>query len=262
VVDSASAVGHGAPIAGTAFLIAAGFLAGVVGTAGGITSLISYPALLAVGLDPFAANLTNAVALIGTGLASSLVSRPELLGHRTRLRAWALLAAAGGISGATLLLVTPPGAFVWIVPFLVAFASVLLLAQPRISGRRAVREEPRGGVSAGVAIVGVSVYSGYFGAGAGVLIIAILLLLVDADLARANALKNALLACADIIPGVMFAVAGPVSWSAAIPLAIGASLGGLLGPGVTRRVPHRILRIVVASMGFGLSAWLIATAIQ
>jgi uncharacterized protein len=244
------------------FLMFAGLIAAVVGTAGGITSLISYPALLAVGIGPFAANVTNAVSLISSGLASSLSSGPELREHRARLRGWAVLAVAGGTTGAVLLLVTPPGVFSWIVPFLIALASVLLLAQPRITSWHRARPRAGGTVLVTSAIFGVSVYSGYFGAGAGVLIIAVVLILVDADLARANALKNFTLLVADILPGIIFAVFGPVVWRAAIPLAIGACIGGLLGPAITRRARPTVLRILVALMGFGLAAWLVVKAVR
>ena len=124
------------------FLTAAGGVAGVIGTAGGITSLVSYPALLAVGLSPLAANVTNAVSLVGSGVGSSLGSRVELAGQQRMLRRWAPVAMAGGLTGAFLLLVTPAGVFNWIVPFLIATASVLLLLQPRITARRG--EQPHG----------------------------------------------------------------------------------------------------------------------
>jgi uncharacterized protein len=245
-----------------AFLASAGVVAGVVGTAGGITSLISYPALLAVGISPFAANVTNAVSLVGSGLGSTLGSQLELADQRRRLRRWAPLAVGGGLSGAALLLLTPAAVFGWIVPFLIAAASVLLLAQPRISAWRYHRAgaDGAGEGAAKVAVLLVSAYSGYFGAGAGVLILAVLLLMVDDHLATANALKNAILTVADLLPAVAFALLGPVSWRAAVPLAVGATLGGLVGPRVTRRAPQRELRIAVALTGFGLAGWMLANA--
>ena len=241
-----------------AFLTAAGGVAGVIGTAGGITSLVSYPALLAVGLSPLAANVTNAVSLVGSGVGSSLGSRVELAGQQRMLRRWAPAAMAGGVTGAFLLLVTPAGVFNWIVPFLIASASVLLLLQPRITARRGVR--PNGHAHATAVVFLVSGYSGYFGAGAGILILSAMLLLVDPGLARANALKNAVLMIADVLPAVAFALFGPVSWRAAVPLAVGATLGGLVGPMITRRAPPGRLRLAVAVMGFGLASWLLVTA--
>jgi uncharacterized membrane protein YfcA len=247
-----------ASIGQIAFLGGAGLAAGIVGTAGGITSLISYPALLAVGIPPFGANLTNSVSLIASGLASSLSSGPELHGHAANLRSWATLAVAGGTLGACLLLVTPPGIFSWIVPFLITAAAVLLLLQPSLTARHG--DQPHSSGVVGFAVFAVSTYSGYFGAGAGVLITALLMLLVAADIRRANALKNALLTMADTVPGVIFAIVGPVTWWAAVALALGASAGGVIGPVVTRRLPPGLLRKAVAVMGLGLAGWLVIQA--
>jgi uncharacterized protein len=243
-----------------AFLVAAGALAGAAGTAGGIASLISYPALLAVGIAPFPANVTNAVALITTGAGATVSSQPELTGQWPRLRVWAPLAVGGGVVGAVLLLVTPRGVFDWIVPFLVASASVLLIAQPRIARWHGSRPRRGTGLAMLVAVAGVSVYSGYFGAGAGILILSMLLLLAEPDLARANALKNVLLMIADLVPAVIFGLAGPVEWVAAISLALGSLLGGLVGPRIMRRVPSGAMRIAIGVCGFALTGWLIAGA--
>jgi uncharacterized protein len=246
----------GAAISTALFLVGAGILAATIGSAGGITSLISFPALLVVGMTPLAANVTNAVALVASGFGSTMGSQPELSGQRARLTQLALPAIAGGTAGALLLLVTPPGVFAGVVPFLIAFASVLLLVQPAISTWRQARH-PAG--SSALAMAGVfvlSVYDGYFGAGAGVLTLALLLILVEQDLARANALKNVALLVADVITAVVFIVAGPVAWTSVVPLAVGALVGGRLGPLVARRVPTTLLRVVVALSGLGLATWL------
>lgn len=116
-------------------IAAAGVLAGIVGTAGGITSLVSYPALLAMGVPALAANVANNVALVACWPGSALASRPELAGRGRWLRRWAWVAAAGGMAGAALLLATPSRDFGRIVPFLVATGSLVLLAQPWISAR-------------------------------------------------------------------------------------------------------------------------------
>jgi uncharacterized membrane protein YfcA len=238
----------------TAFLVLAGILGGIIGTAGGITSLATYPALLAVGLGPLQANITNTVALISGAVVSSAASGPELREHRRSLPLWASIAVAGGAVGAVLLLVTPPGVFAWIVPFLIAFASLLVLVQPTAVQAVVVGGSHR--IVAGGAFFAVCVYSGYFGAGAGVLTLAIVLLLVDPHLARANAVKNLLCACASILPAVIFTFVADVAWWAAIPLAVGAGIGGAAGPTVTRRLPPRILRAAVAVMGLVLATWL------
>ncbi|WP_327004639.1 sulfite exporter TauE/SafE family protein [Dactylosporangium sp. NBC_01737] len=269
-----------------AFLVLAGILGGVVGTAGGIASLVTYPALLAAGLNPLQANVSNTVAVISGAVASSAASREELRVHRQRLPGWALVAVAGGTAGAVLLLVTPPGVFAWIVPFLIASAAVLVLVRPAVDKTSAPAAAAAGTAAAGsrsrlatgrpvatwrpvetwrmvvaaVALCAVCVYSGYFGAGAGILTLAIVLLLVDPDLVRANAVKNALTACAGVMPAVMFAVLADVAWWAVVPLAVGSGIGGALGPAVTRRLDPRVLRTAVAVMGFGLAAWLLVRA--
>lgn len=241
------------------FLVAAGAAAALVGSAGGITSLISYPALLAIGIAPLPANITNAVALVTSGLGSAASSRPELRGQRHKLWKLAFPAAAGGTAGAYLLLLTPAGVFAGIVPFLIAAASILLLVQPRISTWRDTQSSLHNGALAAAGIFGVSVYGGYFGAGAGVLTLGLMLILVEQNLARANAFKNIVLGIADVITAVVFVLAGTVVWTAALPLAIGAFVGGALGPAVTRRAPAHLVRIAAALSGLGLAAWLLLT---
>lgn len=243
-----------------AFLALAGVAAGILGTAGGITSLIAYPALLAVGIPPLSANVTNSIALLGSGLGSTLGSRPELRGHGATLRRWIPVAVVGAVAGALLLLATPPGVFAWIVPFLVAAAGILLLAQPRITRWHTARDRPIGAPAIAAAILGVTIYDGYFGAGSGVLMIAVVLILIDHDLVRANALKNVLLFIADLLPAVLFALAGPVVWSAVVPLGLGALAGGLIGPRLMRRAPRTPVRIAIAVLAIGLAVWLFAQA--
>jgi uncharacterized membrane protein YfcA len=249
-------------VAEALFLVAAGALAALVGSAGGITSLISYPALLAVGIPPLQANVSNAVALVASGLGSTFGARPELAGQHGRLRRMALPAVAGGAVGAVLLLVTPDAVFGWIVPFLIALAAVLLLVQPRISRWREARQRTGRSLAVHAGLFAVSVYGGYFGAGGGVLTLALLLLFVDQNVVRANAFKNYVLMLADVITAVVFVLAGPVMWSAVLPLALGALAGGALGPSVARRVPSELLRIVVAVLGLGLAGWLLVAAVR
>src|SRR5271154_2912650 len=127
------------PVREAVFLAGAGILAGTAGSSGAIGSLISYPALLAVGIPALPANVTNAVAVFGSVLGSSTRSRQELRGTAPRVRRWALFTASGAAVGATLLLLTPGGSFECIVPFLVAAAAILLLFQPRVYAWRTAR---------------------------------------------------------------------------------------------------------------------------
>jgi uncharacterized membrane protein YfcA len=235
------------------FLLGAGVVAGVIGTAGGVTSLVAYPALLAVGLPPFAANVTNSVALLGSGLSSTLRSGPLIAGHGRTLRAWLLPTVLSSAGGALLLLVTPTAVFDRVVPFLVAAGSVVLLLQPRIARWQVERGAAVHPLLVTAAGVGVAVYNGYFGAGAGILLITLLLLTAEPVLHRANALKNVILLAADTLPAILSAVLGTVVWRAMWPLAIGAVVGGLIGPAVARRVPAALLRALIGTCGLVLA---------
>lgn len=237
-------------------LLLGGVLAGIIGTAGGITSLVAYPLLLAVGLPPLTANFTGSVAMLGSGFGSTLRARPELVGHSLTLKRWIPVAVAGSTAGAVLLLVTPPALFSRIVPFLVAAGAIVLLLQPRITSWNDRRRGRVGVGATATAMTGVSLYNGYFGAGSGVLMIGLLLLTLEPKLLRANALKNVLLVAADILPAVLFVFFGHVVWAAVLALGLGTLAGGLIGPSVARRIPTRALRILISLSGFALAVWL------
>jgi uncharacterized membrane protein YfcA len=233
------------------FLLAAGVVAGVVGTAGGITSLVSYPALLVVGVPPLTADVANLVALVACWPGSALSSRRELAGAGRWLARFLPLAALASAGGAVLLLTTPPGVFSRVVPFLVALGSVALLVQPaltaRVSGTRL-------GVWATVPLVALlSVYSGYFGAGAGVLFLATVLVFVDERLPEANALKNMLNGACAITAALLFVVVAPVPWHVVVPMAVGLFAGSTVGPVVARRLPAVAIRWAVAALGLALA---------
>ncbi|HLJ61384.1 MAG TPA: sulfite exporter TauE/SafE family protein [bacterium] len=243
----------------TALLLGAGALAGMVGSAGGIFSLISYPALLAVGIPALPANVTNAVAAVAIWPGSALGSRPELRGRGQWIWRWAPVAAAGAASGAALLLITPSAIFRQVVPFLVAFAAVALLLQPKVSAWEQGRFRKSSGLLLPCGLFAVSLYNGYWGAGSGVMTITLLLLTVDQHLARANALKNMILGVAQVVCAIGFVLFGPVYWTATIPLAVGVLVGSILGPSFTRWVPGNLLRVLVALAGLGLAVQLWVT---
>lgn len=244
-------------VAGWGFLAVAGTVAGVIGTAGGITSLVAYPALLAVGIPPLAANVTNSVALLGSGFASAASAGRDLAGARRTVRVWAPPIVLGSVGGAVALLVTPSDVFDRIVPFLIAAGSIVLLLQPRIARWQLQRGRPLPRILVAVAGAGIAVYNGYFGAGAGILLIALLLLTAEPVLHRANALKNAILFAADLLPAVLFVLLGSVVWRAMWPLAIGAAVGGLIGPVVARQIPAAVLRVLIGVCGLVLAGSLL-----
>jgi uncharacterized membrane protein YfcA len=236
--------------AAVVFLVVAGVVAGIVGTGGGITSLVSYPALLAVGLPPLAADVANLVALVACWPGSALTSRRELTGSGRWLARGLPLAALGAAGGALLLLTTPSELFGHLVPFLLAGGSLALLFQPVLTRRLHTR---RGPLLALPVVASVSVYSGYFGAGAGVLLLATLLVLVDRRLPEATAVKNMLNGAATLAAATVLVVAGPVVWAAVVPLAAGLFVGATLGPVVVRHLPAAVVRVAVAALGLGLA---------
>lgn len=237
------------------WLVLAGFGAGLVGSVAGLASLVSYPALLAVGLPPVSANVSNTVALVFSGVGSVWGSRPELRGQRGR--AWRLggMAVCGGAAGGLLLLVTPSGYFAKIVPWLIGLASLAILVRREPAGLLpAVNAVPGWKVSLGVFLV--AVYCGYFGAASGVLLLALLLVTTGEPLPRSNAMKNLLAGSANAVAAIAFVAFGPVHWSAVVPLAVGFLCGGRLGPLIVRRAPPGPLRVLIALGGVALAVHL------
>jgi uncharacterized membrane protein YfcA len=231
-------------------LVCAGVGAGLTGSIAGLASLISYPALLAVGLGPIAANVTNTTALVFSTLGSTLGSRPELEGQAARLRPLAVAGALGGSVGATLLLLTPSDTFERIAPWLIGAASLTILIRPRVHP-----EHPHPGAGPGLTagVFAVAVYGGYFGAAAGVMVLALMLVVTGETLARSNAFKNVVLGVANAAAAVGFALLGPVHWGAAAPLALGLFGGGRLGPIVVRRSNATVLRLLIGLAGLALA---------
>jgi uncharacterized membrane protein YfcA len=233
-------------------LLAAGIAAGVASTVVALASIVSYPVLLALGLPPLAANVTNTVSLVLAGAGSVAGSRPELAGQGGRLWRFGVLGAVGGAAGAAALLLAPAGSFERVVPVLIGGASLLLLVQPAIPGLTARPGGERSVLVNAVMLV-VAAYVGYFGAAGGVLLLAVLGIMADETMARLNALKNAVNGVANLVAAAAFALFAPVRWSFAAPLAAGFLAGGWIGPKLARRVPGRVLRVVVAIGGVALA---------
>ena len=247
-------------------LLGVGILAGIVSTVASLASVVSYPALLALGLPPISANVTNTVALMFTAVGAAAGSRPELAGQRRRVLKLGLVTAAGGGAGAALLLLTPPTGFEYVAPVLIAAGSLVILRRPVPVGLPAGDESgPDGpaatlgaadrdaGWRARAGIFGVAVYIGYFGAAGGVLMLAVLFRVFRQSLARTNALKNVISGLANAVAGVGFAIFGPVQWAAALPLAAGFLTGGWIGPSLVRRLPARGLRVVIGICGLAVA---------
>jgi uncharacterized membrane protein YfcA len=234
-------------------LLLAGLAAGLVGGIAGLASIVSYPALLAVGLSPISANVTNTAALVFSGAGATLGSQPELRGQRRRVRVLGVTGLCGGLLGATLLLLTPSDTFAKLVPWLIGLSSLaILLPRPRAHPTEPAPDR-RWVVGS---VFGIAVYGGYFGAAAGVLMLAMILLVTGEGVPRGNAVKNVVLGIANAVAAVGYALFADVAWAAALPLAIGFFLGGRLGPRVVRRVPQTLLRRLIAVAGLGLAVHL------
>jgi uncharacterized membrane protein YfcA len=233
-------------------LLGAGVLAGIASTVASLASVVSYPVLLALGLPPVSANVTNTVALVFTGAGAAAGSRQELAGQGTRLRRLGVVTALGGGCGAALLLLSPASTFQFVAPCLIGAASVLLIVQPMITGLTA---RPSGEHSRPLraALFAVAVYVGYFGAAGGILMLAVLSAMLDQALPRINAVKNVVSGLANAAAAAGFALFGPVRWSAAVPLAAGFLLGGWIGPALVRRLPARALRVAIGACGLILA---------
>ena len=235
-----------------ALLAVAGFGAGAVNAVAGGGSLISFPALLAAGYPSVAANVTNSVALLPGYLGGSLAYRRELHGQRGRIRALALTGAAGAATGAALLLVGSERVFDAIVPWLILGACALLAAQPRIAAAARARQV-RPAIGLHAAVFAATVYGGYFGAGLGIMLLAVLGVFVDDDLQRLNALKGVLSLLVAVVAAVGFALFGPVAWDAAAIIGAACLAGGVLGVSAARRLRAGVLRSVVIAYGVGVA---------
>jgi uncharacterized protein len=234
-------------------LVLTGVAAGLVSTIVSLASLVSYPALLAMGLAPVVANVSNTVALVFTGLGAAAGSRRELAGQGRRVLLIVPVTASGGALGALLLLRTPPGAFTAAVPILIAGGSTAILLQPWLARRAATSDGPPSRWW-GAGVLASAVYIGYFGAAGGVLMLAALGGAIREELIRLNALKNAVGGFANGVAAAGFIAFGPVRWDAVVPLGLGFFVGGRIGPALARRLPAGTLRALIAVSGFAVAA--------
>ena len=237
------------------WLMLAGFGGGLAGSVAGLASLVSYPALLAIGLPPVVANVSNTVALVFMSAGSVAGSRPELGGQRTRAKKFGAIAIAGGITGAVLLLAPPSRSFVLVVPWLIGLASLAIVL--RRSPPDAVPASPRKPFwTIGLGVFVVAVYGGYFGAAGGVVLLALLIASSNQSFAQSNALKNLLAGLINGVAALAFMAFASVRWSVVVPLACGFLVGGRLGPILVRRAPPGPLRTLIACVGLGVAVHL------
>ena len=236
-------------------ILVAGVAAGTINTVVGSGTLITFPTLLAFGVPPVTANVSNTVGLVPGSLSGAIGYRAELAGQTRRIQVLGLASLLGGAVGAALLLWLPSQAFDAIVPVLIALGVLLVITGPAISRRVAARAAERGGIADhGVwwvwpAVFVAGVYGGYFGAAQGVLLMAILGIGVADTLQRHNATKNVLALIVNGIAAVVFIFVADVDWRIAGLIAAGSIVGGQLGATVGRRLPPMALRAVIVVVG-------------
>lgn len=273
-------------------VLVAGIGAGFLGYAVGASSLVSYPAMLALGIPPVVANATNTVGVIGTGIGGVLGARAELRGQRLRVITYVLIGSIGGVVGARLLLGFDPKVFELAVPPLILLSAVVIAVNPRgrSQSKQAVHDAERqlsqvgddgflpsrtveDGRSAMIppdgdgvrplssdswwvwlAVSAVAVYSGYFGAGAGTLVLAVLDAGRVGPFHKINALKTVIGAGANVTATIVFLTRGVVDWPAAIVMGIGCFVGSYIAPPITRRIPARVMRGAAVAAGVALAA--------
>jgi uncharacterized protein len=261
-------------------IFAAGVAAGTLNAIVGSGSLITFPTLLAFGIPPVVANVSNNVGLVPGNASAAWGYRRELAGQRSRLLWLAIFSALGAAVGAAALLALPAGAFKLIVPVLILLSCALVLLQPRLSARIAARREReqqdaaaaaaaapagagdgpppgrpvrdrsvRGGPVLAGGLFGAGIYGGYFGAAQGVLVIGLLGTFLDEPMQRINGAKNVLVGFVNGVAAVVYILFAHVSWTIVLLIAVGSTLGGLIGARVGRRLPAVALRIFIVAIG-------------
>jgi uncharacterized membrane protein YfcA len=241
-------VGSGEIVAILAAAVAAGAINAVVGSG----SLITFPTLLAFGIPPVVANISNNIGIVPGNISGVYGYRRELAGQRRRLIRLGIASFAGGLAGAAALLALPARIFGLVVPVLIIGACVLVVVQPKLSAWVAARSPDRaehGGILLLAGVFGAGVYGGYFGAAQGVLLIGLMGVFLTEGMQRINAAKNVLAAIVNATAAIIFAIAAHPDWLVAGLIAAGSSAGGLIGARAGRRLPPAALRILIVVIG-------------
>jgi uncharacterized protein len=229
--------------------------AGLINALAGGGTLVSFPTLLAMGVSPVAANVTNTVALCPGYLGGALAQRADLRGQAHRLRILVPAGILGGLAGGALLLIIDEQVFRVLVPFLILLAAGLLAVQDRIRAyidshvSRAAGATPVAGKAA-FPIGLAAIYGGYFGPGLSVIVLAVLGLFIDDTLTRLNALKQCIALAVNVAAAVFFLFSGLVIWPVAIVMAAGALAGGAAGGAIAGRIDPAKLRWAIVTIGF------------
>ncbi|MFD4996214.1 sulfite exporter TauE/SafE family protein [Streptomyces buecherae] len=236
---------------------AAGVVAGGMNAVVGSGTLVTFPTLLAFGYPPVVANVSNNIGLVPGSMSAAYGYRRELRGQRGRVLRFAVASLIGGLTGSLLLLKLPESTFDAVLPALILTACVLVLLQPRLnrwlSNRKRGPRHKDGGVPVWCGVLGTGVYGGYFGAAQGVLMMGIFGAFLDEDLQRLNAVKNVLGSVVNGVAAVVFIIVADVSWAAAAVVATGATIGGLIGARIGRKLSPTVLRGIIVAVGLTAS---------
>lgn len=240
-------------------VLAAGLGAGILSSTVGVASLLSFPVLVALGLPPVTANVSNTLGLVPGGLGGVVGYREEVREAGAIAKVIIVVCALGAILGAVLLLGLPPGVFEAVVPYLILFTCLLVGVQPRIARWLRARHERRHGETLSarhhmspattVFATVTGVYGGYFGAGAGVMMVAVLGIGTDLELRIVNGLKTLSLMVGNIVAGLIFVFVADPRWDVAALLAAGSLVGGYVGARIGRKLPDAVFRWAVVAAG-------------
>ncbi|MCY7394619.1 MAG: sulfite exporter TauE/SafE family protein [Nocardioides sp.] len=237
-------------------VLATGLVAGILTSTVGVASLLSFPVLLAIGLPPVVANASNTVGLMPAGISGSFGYREELRTHPGVTAVVVVTCGLGAVAGATLLLALPAGVFEAVVPWLILFTCLLVGVQPTISGwlrrRRTSPQQARRTRMSGVTSLFstlVGVYGGYFGAGSGVMMVAVLGFGLDLELRVVNGLKTASIFAGNLVATLIFVVVADLAWEVIVLLSLGSVVGGYVGARIGRRLPPTLFRVLVVLAG-------------
>lgn len=236
--------------------------AGAINALAGGGTLISFPVLVALGVPPVAANITNAVALCPGYFGATIAQLPNLKGQRAQLLLLIPVAVVGGLLGGMILVRTGERTFTALVPWMILAASLLLAVQEPVKKFVARRlsnpmHKRHTMVLSALPIAAAAVYGGFFSAGMSVLLLAVLGLTLDDTLTRLNALKQVLAFSVNIAAAVFFLWSGQVLWTAAVVMAIGALIGGAIGGRLAGKLPPAVLRwtVVTAGISIAIAYW-------
>ncbi|HEY3805643.1 MAG TPA: sulfite exporter TauE/SafE family protein [Kofleriaceae bacterium] len=234
---------------------AAALAGGAVNAIAGGGSLITFPTLVACHVDPILASAINTVALCPGYLGAALAQKKDMAGQRTRAVRILPAAAVGGVAGAYLLMHTSASAFDVVVPFLLLAAVVLLGVQDRLRAWLAQRAgHGRSEVMATVLVALASIYGGYFGAGLGIIVLAVLGVVVEDTFNRLNAFKQFTTLVVNVTAAVAFVLIAPLDWTVVLVMAVTSLIGGVIGGSIASRVSAKLLRAIVMIAGSAVSA--------